>query len=55
MMATRRQRAAKPKTDLELTEFYESKQKEHRAGAASTKFNVAIAKNKQALTAIYKE
>jgi hypothetical protein len=35
-MATRKPRAAKPKTDLELAEFYERKAKEHRARAAST-------------------
>jgi len=54
-MATRKPRAAKPKTDLEWAEFHERKAKEHRARAASTKFNDAIAKHKQALTAIYNE
>ncbi len=54
-MATRKPRAAKPKTDLELAEYYERKAKEYRARAASSKFDDAIAKHKPALTAIYNE
>ena len=54
-MATLRPRAAKPKTDFELAGLFERKAKEHRARAASSKFNDAIAKHKQALTAIYNE
>jgi len=54
-MVFRKPRAAKPKTDLELAEFYESKQKEYRARAASSKFNDAIAKHKQAITTIDKD
>ena len=51
-MATRKPRAVKPKTDLELAEYYERKAKEYRARAASSKFDDAIAKHKPALTAI---
>jgi len=35
-------RQSKAKTDLELAEYYERKAKEHRARAASSKFNDAI-------------